>query len=129
MRSNTFSAPNLAYFRRKYGEFTVPVDQDGCRSERYLREIIDIWEGGDESPGSHQGDKIYVKDWHLALQLEKESARADSTASVDENSTFYTIPDIFADDWMNLYYRKNTEDDFRFVVGCCPELDLGIILI
>jgi hypothetical protein len=127
MRSSAFSAPNLTYFRGKYGEFTVPVDEDGCRSERPLHEIIDIWEGKDESSGSHQGDKIYVKDWHLALQLEKDSARAGSTASLDEHSTFYTIPDIFADDWMNHYYRKNTEDDFRFVVSCCPESHLCII--
>jgi hypothetical protein len=119
MRSNTFSAPNLTYFRKKYGEFIVPVDEDGCRSEKPLREIIDIWEREDGSPENDQGDKIYVKDWHLALQLERESARAGSAASLDEHSTFYTIPDIFVDDWMNIYYCKHTEDDFRFVVGRC----------
>jgi hypothetical protein len=64
----------------EYGEYTVPVDEDGCRSERPLREIIDIWEGRDGSPGNDQGDKLYVKDWHLAMQLERERARAGLSA-------------------------------------------------
>jgi hypothetical protein len=115
MGSDAHSEPNLDYFRGNYGDFTVPVDEDGCRSERLLREVIDMWEGKDESANTDQGCKVYVKDWHLALRLEKESATSDDA------STFYTTPNIFADDWMNRYYRRNTTDDFRFVVSCCSK--------
>jgi len=118
---NALSVPNLEYMRVKYGGFSVPVDEDGCRSERLLREILDMWEGGKKSEGNGDGGNIYVKDWHLALQLETQKTGTDSTIGLDEDRTFYTTPDIFSDDWMNLYYLKSTKDDFRFVVGHCSE--------
>jgi len=37
MLSNAFSAPNLTYFRWNYGQFIVPVDEDGCRSDPCTR--------------------------------------------------------------------------------------------
>uniref|UniRef100_V5EWL0 JmjC domain-containing protein n=1 Tax=Kalmanozyma brasiliensis (strain GHG001) TaxID=1365824 RepID=V5EWL0_KALBG len=43
---------------------------------------------------------IYIKDWHLIKQLHSEVEP-------------YTVPDIFADDWMNNIYGE--KDDFRFV--------------
>lgn len=102
---STCSMPNLAYMRIKYGENTVPVDEDGCRSQKALREVIDIWEQEYQSVHETNVAKMYVKDWHLALQLGTSS----------EEEPFYTTPGIFADDWMNNYYRKYTNDDFRFV--------------
>ena len=55
---------------------------------------------------------MYIKDWHLALQLEQRNKEA----GVEEEASFYETPGIFKDDWMNRYYRAKTEDDFRFVV-------------
>lgn len=43
---------------------------------------------------------IYIKDWHLIKQLRGEEEP-------------YTVPDIFADDWMNNVHGE--KDDFRFV--------------
>ncbi|KAG8831819.1 hypothetical protein FRC17_002524 [Serendipita sp. 399] len=85
----------------QFGDLVVPVDDDGCRSQKQLREVIQIWRRGDP-----EGAKLYVKDWHLALQLEKLAAQKEP---------FYSTPAIFADDWMNNYYLEKTEDDFRFV--------------
>lgn len=120
-RPSAHSPPNLEYMREKYGRFTVPVDEDGCRSEKPLHEILDMWEGKTESEGDGDREKIYVKDWHLALQLESRETGTDSAEAFDGVRTFYTTPDIFSDDWMNLYYLKSTMDDFRFVVGYCLE--------
>ncbi|TIC42994.1 Clavaminate synthase-like protein, partial [Wallemia mellicola] len=46
------------------------------------------------------GERLYIKDWHLALRTQ---------------SDFYNTPAIFFDDWMNDYYLRHTDDDFRFV--------------
>ena len=73
----------------------VPVDQEGCRSSMLLSDVLDAWRKG-------EGQKVYVKDWHLALQRPQDR--------------FYDTPDIFKDDWMNRYYCAETDDDFRFVV-------------
>ncbi|PVG00504.1 Clavaminate synthase-like protein [Serendipita vermifera] len=97
------SLPDLPFMKEAYGDFVVPVDEDGCRSEKTLREVIDIWESGQ---GDAQEEKMYVKDWHLALQLEQKKI---------ECMPFYLTPDIFVDDWMNRYYLAKTQDDFRFV--------------
>ncbi|KAG8831773.1 hypothetical protein FS842_005227 [Serendipita sp. 407] len=99
--STGYSSPNFDYMLEDYGEFVVPVDEDGCRSQKSLREVIDIWRSNDA-----KGRRLYVKDWHLALQLEKSDVRMEP---------FYTTPRIFADDWMNNYYLEKTDDDFRFV--------------
>lgn len=97
------SKPNLSYMRDKYGHFIVPVDEDGCRTERPLEEVIHLWQTG-------EAKEIYVKDWHLALQLSRQEGPSDK-------GEFYITPDIFKDDWMNRYYMKETQDDFRFVVS------------
>lgn len=107
--SNRSSYPDLEYLRARYGGYKVPVDEDGCRSEMTLLEVLDIWEGK-KSPRTSNGAKIYVKDWHLALQLEMFGSGGT------KDDLFYATPGIFVDDWMNNYYRKFTSDDFRFVV-------------
>jgi hypothetical protein len=113
------SLPNLAFMKEEYGDCVVPVDEDGCRSEKTLSEVIGIWE-------SEQGDgleeKMYVKDWHLALQLERREHKSQDAneGTMEKQGTecmpFYVTPDIFVDDWMNRYYLAKTQDDFRFVV-------------
>lgn len=89
------SRPNLDYLAETYGDLEVPVDEEGCRSKCALKDVIDQWNQG-------QGRSLYVKDWHLARQRPEDA--------------FYSTPNVFHDDWMNAYYLKETEDDFRFVV-------------
>jgi hypothetical protein len=96
------SEPNFGYIKDKYGHLVVPVDEEGCRTERPLQDILALWEKG-------EGRGMYVKDWHLALQLSRQKDPSISK--------FYDTPNIFKDDWMNRYYLKETQDDFRFVVS------------
>ena len=95
------SRPNSLHIREEYGHLRVPVDEDGWRCEETLSDVLDQWQ-------NQKGANIYVKDWHLALQLERQSP---------DSPPFYRTPSLFADDWMNHYYLQKTEDDFRFVVS------------
>jgi hypothetical protein len=110
---------NLAFMKNAYGDCVVPVDEDGCRSEKRLREVIEIWE---REQGDGLEEKMYVKDWHLALQLERREHKSQDAKeeTIEKQGTeympFYVTPDIFVDDWMNRYYLAKTQDDFRFVV-------------
>ncbi|CAG8720236.1 4258_t:CDS:1, partial [Acaulospora colombiana] len=103
-QSSEYSLPNLSFMKNTYGKFIVPVDQDGYRSEKTLGEVIDAWENDRKSA---QEEKMYVKDWHLALQLERQQQRPQSNGEgeQEEQTTvympFYVTPDIFVDDWMN----------------------------
>jgi hypothetical protein len=99
------SEPNMDHIKEKYGRLVVPVDEDGCRTERPLQDVLALWEKG-------EGRGLYVKDWHLSLQLSRQKDHSTS-----KSPKFYDTPDIFKDDWMNRYYLKETEDDFRFVVS------------
>jgi hypothetical protein len=58
---------------RRYNEFD--------RTERRLGEVLDLWERQDEN-----SRKLYVKDWHQALLLEKDGGNQDQ---------IYTTTDIF----------------------------------
>lgn len=79
--------PNLSALR-EYAHHTVQVADCSTRrynefdrTERRLGEVLDLWESEDEN-----GRKLYVKDWHQALLLEKDGGRQDQ---------IYTTPDIF----------------------------------
>ncbi|KAL7409999.1 hypothetical protein BDY24DRAFT_418319 [Mrakia frigida] len=68
--------------------------------ERRLEEVLGLWEDGKK-----EGKGLYVKDWHLALQNEREGEKE-----------FYETPGVFRDDWLNGWCRtKGLEDDFKFV--------------
>lgn len=47
---------------------------------------------------------VYIKDWHLVKQSSPQREEAP-----------YTVPDIFADDWMDHLASSTGKDDFRFV--------------
>ena len=93
------------YLSEHYGAFQVSVadcsrvDDLGNqeRDETQLSGVVSTWVSG-------EGQPLYVKDWHLARQVEQKPS-----------GTFYSTPDIFRDDWMNAYYTAYTDDDFRFV--------------
>jgi hypothetical protein len=73
-----------------------------------LEDVISLWEEGD-------GKGLYVKDWHLPALLEEEGG----DGAVERE--LYRCPDVFADDWLNGWYRsregRSVEDDFRFLVS------------
>ncbi|KAI0083456.1 hypothetical protein BDY19DRAFT_978550 [Irpex rosettiformis] len=108
---------NWTYLAESYGTQEVSVadcsscDSFGnleCESSTFGR-VVGMWERG-------QGQSLYVKDWHLARAV---VALARGTGSNSKPPTdageFYSVPDIFKDDWMNDYYGARTNDDFRFV--------------
>ena len=112
-----WTAPNSAeicwdYLLEQYGDLEVAVancaDVDSLgnqeRDMMRFREVLQLWKAG-------KGQSLYVKDWHLAKQL--ETVHIDPV--VDPDASFYTTPDVFRDDWMNAYYIAHTNDDFRFV--------------
>ncbi len=78
-------SPNLSTLRR-YGDQLVQVANcskrqfnEFERTERTLSEVLDLWESGD-------GQSLYVKDWHLMLEIEKEGRQMEEV---------YETPDIF----------------------------------
>ncbi|KAI0077514.1 Clavaminate synthase-like protein [Panus rudis PR-1116 ss-1] len=99
--------PNWDYLIAHYGHFRVTVadcskyDEFGNQDRKtmLLHEVISKWKENEHC-------SLYVKDWHLARDLEKENQKS---------SPFYDTPVLFRDDWMNSYYTGHTDDDFRFV--------------
>ncbi|KAI8076739.1 uncharacterized protein BX664DRAFT_343802 [Halteromyces radiatus] len=97
------SQPNYDYLREKFGKALVQVadcDQrdftDQKRTELTFDAFVDLWQNTTIDQHSH----YYLKDWHFAQAF--------------PDQTMYKVPDIFADDWMNEYWQKETEDDYRF---------------
>ncbi|KAK1921067.1 hypothetical protein DB88DRAFT_513800 [Papiliotrema laurentii] len=111
------SRPNLDALR-KYGRHVVPVANtlqrefsEFERDEQALSEVLDLWAGG-------KGEGLYVKDWHIFEEIEKEGGAAVSV---------YTVPKCLRDDWLNPPFDEgarshahspetidNTLGDFRF---------------
>ena len=60
------------------------------------------------------GEGEYLKDCHLAQALERSGARGREGG---RGATFYVRPPLFADDWMDDFWRwrDDVDDDFRFV--------------
>lgn len=76
--------------------------------------------GRSDDGDSEKRRLVYIKDWHLVRQ-ERQLARRNGKGEV-RLPLPYTTPDVFADDWMNLDYSSEEEeeddkevaDDFRF---------------
>jgi hypothetical protein len=128
--SSSYSYPNLDLLEERYGHLSVPVEEEiregdddddetqqpvsterqVCgpqtrkteRRQRLLRDVLARWRRDSDL-------KAYVKDWHLAQELDK------STDPNKRGAHFYSTPDVFANDWMNSFYRAKVGDDFRFV--------------
>jgi len=69
---------------REYEDHIVPVADtfqpeysEFKRSERPLREVLDLWE-------KEKGKGLYVKDWHLIAELENRSKGAGEVYEVPE---------------------------------------------
>lgn len=92
----------------------------GDIEEMKFNDVIQLWKDG-------KGKGIYIKDWHLPLQLrerqrgernrvkEEEEEESKGNQRGEQEESFYITPDIFQNDWMNNYYTNNTKDDFSFV--------------
>lgn len=78
---------------------------DGCPpsvcEERSLEEVFELWKRG-------EGHGLYVKDWHLAHQVQQAGG-----------DRFYedTWGGMTRDDWLNEFYQSHNDEDFRFVVS------------
>ena len=86
--STSTTRPDLDHLRSHYGHHVVQVANtkrrqfnEFERTERPLKDVIDLWVAGDA-----EGDGLYVKDWHLALQLEDEGGKQED---------FYKTPEPF----------------------------------
>ncbi|KAJ9476806.1 JmjC domain-containing protein [Pseudozyma hubeiensis] len=103
--------------KKQYGKQTAPVvisrvdsssKVEEERSDMSISSAIDLiqaFQRGD----SPDVKSIYIKDWHLIKQLDAQSSTQKEP---------YTVPEIFADDWMNNLPStgsQDTPDDFRFV--------------
>lgn len=76
-----------------------------CEPES-LQTVLDAWKEGN-------GEGFYIKDWHLALEIEQLEGR--SLEGIEH--AFYHTPPVFLDDWLNGFYRSRLANDFRFVVS------------
>ncbi|WWC63674.1 uncharacterized protein I303_106279 [Kwoniella dejecticola CBS 10117] len=106
--SSTVSTPNLAALRR-YAHHVVPVANtlqqqfsEFERIERPLGEVLDLWERG-------EGNGLYVKDWHLMAEIERDGRGVEEV---------YEVPECLRDDWLNPPYtpdsRLPTSDEGKF---------------
>ena len=109
---------NWSYLCEQYGHLEVTVADcstrdfsDQRREQMLFRDVVSLWQQG-------SGRTLYVKDWHLARAISSSlspSSPFSSQHSTADAPPFYHTPDIFRDDWMNVYYSTCTTDDFRFV--------------
>ncbi|ORZ21679.1 hypothetical protein BCR42DRAFT_408063 [Absidia repens] len=95
--------PNYYYLKQKFGSAQVQVADcnerdftDQRRTTLPFDDFVDLWQQTDKLDRHH----YYLKDWHFVQAFPSEN--------------MYQVPDIFADDWMNEYWQKETEDDYRF---------------
>ncbi|KAI5479660.1 hypothetical protein MNV49_003170 [Pseudohyphozyma bogoriensis] len=100
--TSTSDTPNYAHLRTLYGALRVNVVDSwtGEHSEKEFGALLDEWEAG----GAR---KSYAKDWHLPLEIQRAGR------IVEEE--LYDVNEVCVDDWMNSYYCRETDDDFRFV--------------
>ncbi|SPC65415.1 uncharacterized protein UHOD_00545 [Ustilago sp. UG-2017b] len=108
---------NWEALAQDYGSHTSPVvvihiNAEGKtieeRTEMTIASAIGLIQKNKLKQDKDGVQSIYIKDWHLIKQL-----RSQPTA--DEP---YSVPNLFADDWMNNIHPSGTAgevDDFRFV--------------
>ncbi|KAI8058960.1 uncharacterized protein B0P05DRAFT_517310 [Gilbertella persicaria] len=94
--------PNYQYLKQRFGAAKGQVARCDRRhftdQERMIMsfaEFADLWEAADGKPSVY-----YLKDLHLVKLFPKDIA--------------YQVPEIFEDDWLNEYWLKQGEDDYRF---------------
>lgn len=74
------------------------------KSEISLHKYLDWWKEFVVSNHNPEiaGELLYLKDWHLQKEME-------------DDCTFYTVPEYFQSDWLNEYLVAKKKDDYRFV--------------
>ncbi|SPO20018.1 uncharacterized protein UTRI_00410_B [Ustilago trichophora] len=106
---------NWEALKQAYPTHTSPVvitrtDPNGEtqeeRTEMTISAAIDLISDFKQNKFDGGVQSVYIKDWHLIKQISRESVEP------------YTVPDVFADDWMNNVSPGDAGkevDDFRFV--------------
>lgn len=114
---------------RDFGSHVAPVvisklqangEMEEVRSDMSISDAVKLIEGLNRGNAMEGVQSIYIKDWHLIKQLGKNNPH-----NWEEP---YTVPELFADDWMNNLAPpasvdasggegegKVEMDDFRFV--------------
>ncbi|KAI9253249.1 hypothetical protein EDC94DRAFT_567180 [Helicostylum pulchrum] len=94
--------PNYSYLRNKFGTTEGQVARcnkrhftDQQRKCMTFKAFVDLWEADDGKESLY-----YLKDCHLARTFPQDE--------------FYTVPDIFRDDWLNEYWTQTGNDDYKF---------------
>ncbi|ORZ39403.1 hypothetical protein BCR44DRAFT_1426467 [Catenaria anguillulae PL171] len=109
--------PNLDRIQQLFGHAKADVADcltrwysDQEKTEMSVSEFVECWRRRlHASPGKDEDEWLgYLKDWHFVREFGAEY-------------TAYDVPEVFKDDWLNLWYdnRTDTSDDYRFVyMGC-----------
>lgn len=112
------------WFQNRLGETLVPVrhqpadidpgllDADGraveCETKNMpVQSWIDMVDDVNCDPS------FYLKDWHLAAWLERNTSKCSTTG--EEPQTLYKVPAIFPHDLLNGFLTRHTAGDYRFV--------------
>ncbi|XP_060523151.1 2-oxoglutarate and iron-dependent oxygenase JMJD4 [Cylas formicarius] len=94
--------PNINYLEEKYGSLSVCVYNCSQRFFNSQKSNNDILKNYLNYWNKERNNKcLYLKDWHLKLQSKSDE--------------FYKVPIYFGSDWLNEYYIKCENDDYRFV--------------
>ncbi|WWC71238.1 uncharacterized protein I206_105191 [Kwoniella pini CBS 10737] len=95
---NSTALPNLSALR-KYAHHVVPVANtlrqefsEFERTEKALGEVLDLWD-------IDEGNGLYVKDWHLMAEIEKEGRGVKEV---------YQVSECLRDDWLNPPYTPDS---------------------
>lgn len=93
---------NYDYFLEVYGDLQAPVaDCDSINFNAHNKINMKVRDYFNYFKNAERDKLLYLKDWHLKR--------------LRPNDNFYTVPEIFASDWLNEFANDHEDDDFRFV--------------
>jgi hypothetical protein len=102
--------PNWTYLKQNFGNSQVDVADcnqkwfsDQPKTTMPFNQFLDKWRESkvfESKSKSAEEWKGYLKDWHFGRDFKEHGA--------------YEVFDIFKDDWLNLWFDKRDDDDYRF---------------
>lgn len=94
--------PDYNYLRDRFGSASGQVAKcnkrhftDQVRVKTSFKDFADLWEADDGKESLY-----YLKDLHLMKTFPEDK--------------FYSVPELFEDDWLNEYWNKEGNDDYKF---------------
>lgn len=93
---------NFDYFLEVYGDLEAPVaDCHSIHFNAHDKINMKVKDYFNYLKTTERDKLLYLKDWHLKR--------------IRPDDNFYTVPQIFASDWLNEFAIDHGEDDFMFV--------------